>query len=196
MANETPFQITLLLSIAAFLVIRAYYRLRTGTLQFDISSSKDSKRMGIVVSILGVLAIGLLLWLISPNWMRWSALVLPEWMRWSGFALVIVGLALLTWAHQTLSASFSGNLEIREQHKLVTTGPYQWVRHPIYSAIFLWSAGLALITANWFIGLIPLTFALFFILRVPLEEKMMVEAFGNEYRAYMNRTGRVIPRLN
>lgn len=149
-----------------------------------------------VVSILGVLAIGLLLWLISPNWMRWSALVLPEWMRWSGFALVIVGLALLTWAHQPLSASFSGNLEVREQHKLVTTGPYQWVRHPIYSAIFLWSAGLALITANWFIGLIPLTFALFFILRVPLEEKMMVEAFGNEYRAYMNRTGRVIPRLN
>ncbi len=146
--------------------------------------------MRVLLLILGVLALGLLLWLINPSWMSWFALALPEWLRWSGFALVIAGLALLSWAHQTLSASFSGNLEIREQHKLVTNGPYRWIRHPIYAAIILWSAGLALITANWFIAFIPLAFALFFILRVPDEEKMMVEAFGDEYRDYMKRTGR------
>lgn len=110
MPNETPFQIALTLSIVAFLVVRVYYRLRTGTLQLDLSSSKDSKRMRMVVSILSVLALGILIWLINPDWMKWSALTLPEWVRWSGFVLNIVGLALLCWAHQTLSASFSGNL--------------------------------------------------------------------------------------
>ena len=78
MPNETPFQIILLLSIVAFLAIRMYYRLRTGTLQLDLSSSKDSGRMKILISILSVLAMGMLIWLIRPGWMRWSALALPE----------------------------------------------------------------------------------------------------------------------
>lgn len=151
--------------------------------------------MRILLVVLDSLAIGLLLWLIVPNWMSWSAVALPEWMHWSGFALVVAGLALLTRAHRTLSSSFSSNLEIREQHQLVMTGPYQWIRHPIYSAISLWSAGLALMTANWFVGLMPVAFALFFMLRVPLEEKMMVEAFGKEYMEYLNRTGDFVPRL-
>ena len=181
MQTENKFQIIALTSILAFLAIRAYYRHKTGTLQLNLSPSRDSQRLKMFVLLLSVLALGLLIWLINPGWMRWSNLALPEWMRWSGFVLVIVGLGLLSWAHQTLSTSFSGNLEIRVQHKLITAGPYQWARHPIYSAIFLWSVGLALIAANWFVGLIPAAFALFFVLRVPLEEKMMAEAFGNEY---------------
>jgi len=194
MQGETRYQIISLLSIFAFLAIRAYYRHKTGTLQLDLSTSRDSKRLRMFVVFLSVPAVGLLIWLINPDWMHWFNLGLPEWIRWSGFALVIVGLALLSWAHQTLSASFSGNLEIRAQHKMITAGPYQWVRHPIYSAIVLWSVGVALIAANWFVGLIPVAFTLFFVLRVPLEEKMMVEAFGNEYQDYMKRTGRFMPK--
>lgn len=193
--EETAYQIAVLLSIVGFLAIRVYYRRKTRTLQLDVSASKDNTRLKIFIVILGVLALGLLIWVINPGWMSWSAAILPDWLRWSGIALVGAGLALLTWAHETLSASFSGNLEIRAEHKLVTTGPYRWIRHPIYSAIVLWTAGLALLSANWFIGLIPLAFAMFFMVRVRTEEQMMVEAFGKDYQEYIQRSGRFLPRV-
>lgn len=195
MPNETPFQVTLLLSVAAFLAIRMYYRLKTGTLHLNLASSRDRKVMSQFLPILGSLFLGLFVWLVNPNWMNWFALDLPNWARWSGAAAVVVALALLTWVHQTLSANFSGNLEIRERHKLVTSGPYRRVRHPMYSAIVLWATGLSLITANWFVGFLPIAFALFFIRRAPDEERMMVEAFGDEYRNYMQRSGRFWPRI-
>lgn len=195
MQNETLFQGALVLSMVAFLAIRAYYRRKTGTLRLDVSASRDSRRMRIFLLVLGVLFVGLFVWLINPAWMSWAALPLPEWLRWVGAGVVVIALALLIWAHQTLSASFSGNLEIREQHKLITTGPYQWIRHPIYTAIMLWALGLALITANWFVACLPIAFAVFFWLRVPLEEKMMLEGFGNEYGEYLKRTARFLPGL-
>ena len=194
MPNETPFQIAALLSIVAFFAIRLYYRLRTGTLRLDAPSSRESKIIKMFLPIWGVVWLGMFIWLINPDWMSWSMLAMPEWVRWTGALIVVAALALLIWVHQTLSMSFSGTLEIREQHKLVTTGPYQWVRHPMYTAIFLWALGASLITSNWFIFLFPLAFALFFILRVPNEEKMMIETFGDEYREYMKRTGRFLPR--
>ena len=195
MITETPFQVALLLSIVAFLAIRVYYRLKTGTLHIDFTSSRDRTMMRLFVPILGVLLLGMFVWLINPSWMSVFALPLPVWVRWSGLGIVIVALSLLLWVHQTLSTSFSGNLEIREHHKLVTTGPYQRIRHPMYTAIVLWAAGLALITANGFIALLPFAFALFFMLRAPTEEKMMLEAFGETYQDYMQRTGRFGPRV-
>lgn len=195
MPNEAPFQIGLLLSVGAFLAVRAYYRRKTETLRLHLSSSRDSNMMRMFLLILSILLLGMLIWLINPDWMKWSAIALPGWVRWIGGGIVAAGLALLIWTHQTLGASFSGNLEIREQHQLVKTGPYRWVRHPMYSAIFLWATGLSLIAANWFVCLIPLAFALFFIVRVPTEEKMMLEGFGDEYRAYIKRTGRFLPRV-
>lgn len=144
--------------------------------------------------ILVVILLAMLTWLIDPGWMGWSALALPGWVRWGGVGIVIVALALLIWVYQSLGAGFSPTLEIREQQKLITSGPYQWVRHPMYTAMFLWAVGLCLITANWITVLAPVGFALFFMLRVPDEEKMMIETFGDEYRDYMKRTGRFFPR--
>ena len=195
MTNETTFQIIFFLAITAFLSIRMYYRLRTKTLQLNFTPSRDSVRMRMFLPLLGILLLGTFAWSINPRLMSWSALTVPEWLRWAGSGIVVVALGLLIWVHHTLSRSFSGNLEIRDQHKLVTRGPYRWVRHPMYSAIFLWAAGLALIAANWFIGMLPLAFGLFFAFRVPTEERMMVEAFGDDYREYMKTTGRFSPRL-
>ncbi|HMN14115.1 MAG TPA: isoprenylcysteine carboxylmethyltransferase family protein [Bellilinea sp.] len=193
--SERPFQIALLLSLLAFLAVRAYYRQKTGTLRLDFSRSQDSRMMRLFLVVLSMPALAMLAWLINPDWMWWSAVALAEGVRWIGAGMVVVGLALLIWSHQTLDTSFSGNLEVREQHKLVTTGPYHWIRHPIYSAILLWSAGLALITASWVVGLIPVAFTVFFMARVPNEERMMMEAFGDAYRANMKQTGRFLPRV-
>lgn len=195
MPNEVAFQIIVTLSMIAFLAIRLYYRLKTRTLRLELASSRDNKMMRRFLPILFILFLGILIWLLNPALMVWSALAWPAWVRWVGTVLVFVGLALLVWVHEALGANFSGNLEIREHHKLVTMGPYRWVRHPMYTAILLFVAGIALMTANWFIVLLPLAFALFFVLRAPNEEKLMVEAFGNEYQDYKKRTGRFLPRL-
>jgi protein-S-isoprenylcysteine O-methyltransferase Ste14 len=194
-STDSPFQITLLLSLVAFLAIRAYYRQKTGTLRLDVSPSRDSRTMRMFLLVLSVPALALLDWLINPEWMRWSAVALPGRVCWIGAGIVIIGLALLMWSSQTLDANFSGNLEVREQQKLVTNGPYQWMRHPIYSAILLWAMGNTLIAANWLIGLVSLAFAGFFTARVPNEERMLVAAFGDQYRAYMKHTGRFLPRV-
>ena len=87
-------------------------------------------------------------------------------------------------------------LEIRETHRLVTRGVYRYVRHPMYSAFFLWAVAQALLLANWIAGPAGLAgFGTLFALRMPREERMMKEKFGDEYRAYEARTHRIVPGI-
>ncbi len=92
-----------------------------------------------------------------------------------------------------LGKEWSPQLQLRKQHHLVTTGPYSRIRHPLYTAMMGYGASLALVTANWiFIALVVLMIGGLFA-RVPREEQMMIGEFGEEYRAYMQRTGRFWP---
>ncbi len=87
-------------------------------------------------------------------------------------------------------------MEIREEHTLVTRGIYKYMRHPMYSAHFLWAIAQALLLQNWIAGpAFLVTSVPLYLFRVPVEERMMLERFGEEYRLYMNRTGRMFPRL-
>ena len=196
MANETSFRAAAALVVVAFLAIRLYFRVQTRTLRHPLDGSQDLRAMRLFLPVLGILGLSLLVWLTNPGWLQATALWLPAWARWSGAGLAVAGLVLLAWAHQTLGTRFSGALKLQAQHQLITHGPYQWVRHPIYTAIMLVAAGIGLISANGLILALPLAFAVFFVLRVPREEAMLTSAFGGQYQAYQQRTGRFIPRLN
>jgi len=119
----------------------------------------------------------------------------PAW-RWAGAVIFAVSLVLLTWIHVMLGKNFSATLRIRLDQELVTQGPYRYVRHPMYSAIFLMIIGMGLLSANWMILLggpgfvIPIV-----IVRTPMEEEMLVRAFGERYCQYTATTGRFLPRL-
>jgi protein-S-isoprenylcysteine O-methyltransferase Ste14 len=102
---------------------------------------------------------------------------------------------LWTWTQTALGRFWSANLMLREKHRLITTGPYAKIRHPLYLAMIGWSAGLALVAANWVFLALALVVSSVFILRVPREEQMLLDQFGEEYRSYMDRTGSVFPRL-
>ncbi len=81
-------------------------------------------------------------------------------------------------------------------YALVTNGPYRFIRHPMYAAIFLIGIGISLHSANWIVALaylLPVTGMYLF--RISDEEEMMIEQFGDEYREYMRRTGRLVPKL-
>jgi protein-S-isoprenylcysteine O-methyltransferase Ste14 len=111
-----------------------------------------------------------------------------------GTAIMSGALWLLWRSHKDLGHNFSPSLQLREGHTLVTGGVYQGIRHPIYAAIWLWGIGQALLLQNRIAGWAGLVLFLpLYLLRVPREERMMLEQFGDAYRDYMSRTGRVIP---
>ena len=120
----------------------------------------------------------------------------PVWLRLVGGAVFLVGDFLYVWTHKTLGRNWSPVLEIMENHTLVTTGPYRYVRHPMYAAALVIFLGMSLLSANW---LVALTWTggpiLVFACRIGAEEAMMIEEFGDRYLEYMKHTGRLFPIL-
>jgi len=107
-----------------------------------------------------------------------------------------MALFLLWRSHADLGLNWSATLRIRQEHSLVTDGIYRHIRHPMYAAHLLWAIAQGLLLENWLAGWVFLvTFVPLYLLRVTKEEKMMLEQFGLEYRLYISRTGRIIPRI-
>jgi protein-S-isoprenylcysteine O-methyltransferase Ste14 len=194
MPDETPLRVGLILALGAFFSVRVYYRVKTRTLGKGSFPQDNKVVLAVLLSSLVLTFSVILTWLRNPGWTKWSALSLPGSLRWTGAVLSLAAAPLLMWVHHALGASYSAKLEIR-QHTLVTAGPYRWVRHPMYSTILLWTVGLSLTVANWLTFFLPVAFALFAILRVPNEERMMIETYGEAYREYVKHTGRFLPTL-
>ena len=98
--------------------------------------------------------------------------------------------------HRALGRNWSVSLDVRENHQLVTDGIYRRVRHPMYSAFWLWAIAQALLLPNWVAGFSGLVgFGILFFGRIAREERMMLEMFGDSYRAYTARTDRIFPRI-
>jgi protein-S-isoprenylcysteine O-methyltransferase Ste14 len=105
-----------------------------------------------------------------------------------------LGLWLFHWSHADLGTNWSITLEVREKHQLVTHGVYRWVRHPMYLALFIYSAGQALALPNWLAGpSYGVAMALLFAFRVGPEERLMLEEFGQDYEVYRATTKRLVP---
>ena len=112
----------------------------------------------------------------------------------AGIAFLAAGLWLFYRAHADLGSFWSVTLEVRENHRLISHGVYRRVRHPMYSALFLYSVGQAFVVPNWVAGPSYLiSFGILFAFRMRAEEQMMVETFGDEYVTYMAKTKRLLP---
>ena len=106
-----------------------------------------------------------------------------------------VSLPLLYWVHHSLGAYFSARLVLQPEHAIIQNGPYQWVRHPMYSVGFLYLIGAGLLSSSWIIALTPtLSFAVLVWMRIQ-DEETMLSNFSDEYTSYMKRTGRFLPKL-
>lgn len=144
--------------------------------------------------------LGVLVWTFAPRWMEWSNLPLPNWVRWTGLGLGIFAVILNAWSHKTLSqklgADFDPAMRLLKVPALVMEGPYARMRHPIYLAFLLMQTALLLLTSNWLIGFSGLAIIISVIaIRVPEEEKLLIEQFGEQYHNYMKHSGSLLPKL-
>ncbi|MCE9619174.1 MAG: isoprenylcysteine carboxylmethyltransferase family protein [Planctomycetes bacterium] len=111
-----------------------------------------------------------------------------------GVVCFAIGLWLFHRSHADLGTNWSVTLQVREHHQLITQGVYRRIRHPMYTAIFLYSIGQALVLPNWIAGPSYLvTFGILFAFRLREEERMMLDEFGEPYAAYMAKTKRLVP---
>lgn len=112
-----------------------------------------------------------------------------------GYLTGAASLVMFYLTHKALGRNWSVSLQLRDDHKLVTEGVYARIRHPMYTAFWLWAIAQALLLPNWIAGFSGLVgFGALYALRVGPEEQLMIDQFGDEYRAYMARTGRLLPK--
>jgi protein-S-isoprenylcysteine O-methyltransferase Ste14 len=114
---------------------------------------------------------------------------------WLGVILVAAGLGFSFWARQHLGRNWSGTVEVKQDHQLICTGPYQFVRHPIYTGILIAFLGTAIVIGQWHGVLAALIAFGSFWRKLALEERFMRETFGSAYEEYRARTAALISYL-
>jgi protein-S-isoprenylcysteine O-methyltransferase Ste14 len=149
--------------------------------------------------LMGLPALGMfilpLIYVQTP-WLDFADYYLPSWAGWIGVAIFALSIWLLWRSHADLARNWSPRLEILDSHSLVTDGVFRHIRHPMYAAHLLWGIAQVFLLQNWIAGFSMLvTFLPGYFYRTRVEERMMIEHFGDEYRSYMEHTGRVFPRL-
>ncbi len=196
MQDEQVFRVILILGFAIVFPVALYHRLKAAALKDKLDRREEGLFILLTLRPIALASIiGLLAYVINPARMAWSSVALPLWLRWCGVGLGVLAAALLIVVFRTLGTNITDTVVTRARHTLVTSGPYRWVRHPFYVAFALAMTANSVVTANWFLALTGfLAFGLI-VIRTRKEEEKLIEKFGDEYRSYMERTGRFIPRL-
>ena len=195
--NENIFRILAALTFFTSVGISSYYRRKadrdTGE---KISRKADGTIFMTLIKIGGlVLWLSPLVYLINPAWMAWSKIGLPEWVRWLGTVLGVLCTLGIYWLFSSIGSGITPTSATRKEHQLVTSGPYHWVRHPLYTVGSSMFIAFGMMADNRFIATLGILAFIGMALRTPKEEANLIEKFGDEYREYMKRTGRFLPKF-
>lgn len=191
---ELVAKIIWLLFIVAWGVIRYRPNVKSRKTAKSVVSRTLKERFSMVISAVGLGYIPLV-WIFT-DFLDHFDYTQNTMLLVMGAGLLLVSLRLFRLTHKALGKMWSHSLDLREGHKLVTSGIYEKVRHPMYTAFWVWAIGAAFLLPNWIAGFSGLIgFGTLFFLRVGQEEEMMKAEFGDEYEAYMKRTKKVFPGI-
>jgi protein-S-isoprenylcysteine O-methyltransferase Ste14 len=195
--NENIFRILAALILFTGVGISIYFRRKADRDSGEkLLRSADGTPMMMFIRIFGLaLWLSPLVYLINPAWMAWSKIGLPEWTRWLGVGLGLLCVAGIYWLFSSIGSGITPVSATRKEHKLSTNGIYRWVRHPLYSIGSTFIVSFGLIADIWLIILFGVLAFIAMAVRTPKEEANLIEKFGDEYREYMKRTGRFLPKF-
>jgi protein-S-isoprenylcysteine O-methyltransferase Ste14 len=174
--------------------IRFPYAKEYRKLAFRVDRFTNTEKIVLFIAFLGNIFIPVL-YIIEPVFGS-ADYHSPSWVGWAGVVVLSCSIWVFWRSHADLGKSWSPTLQIMEDHQLKTHGVYRFMRHPMYASMWLLAVAQALLLNNWIAGLSGLVgFLPLYLIRVPREEEMMIEHFGDAYKTYMNNTGRIIPRF-
>jgi protein-S-isoprenylcysteine O-methyltransferase Ste14 len=161
-----------------------------------VSRRVDGTAMMTVIKLFGlVLWFSPLVYLVNPAWMTWSKIGLPESVRWLGVGLGVLCVMGIYWLFSSIGSGITPTSATRKEHTLVTSGPYRWVRHPLYTIGSSMFVAFGMMADNWFVAALGILAFIAMAVRTPKEEANLIEKFGDEYSEYMKTTGRFLPYL-
>jgi protein-S-isoprenylcysteine O-methyltransferase Ste14 len=189
-----PWNVVFFAGFAIYFWIRHVFLQRTKNEKKAVSKFDRSEKI-LLASMFPPVILLPLLYLFMPL-LEFADYRLPEVVPRLGAVIMGASLWLFWRSHTDLGQNWSVSLEIRKKHELVTQGVYRYIRHPMYASIWLWGIAQGMLLQNWLAGwsVVPV-FAVMYFLRTPREEQMMCETFGEQYRDYMRKTGRLFPRI-
>ncbi|MBK8617730.1 MAG: isoprenylcysteine carboxylmethyltransferase family protein [Anaerolineales bacterium] len=195
--NENIFRILAAIILLTGMGISSYFRIKADKETGEkISRKVDGSVMMNIIRFFGIILwLSPFVYLINPAWMAWSKIGLPEWVRWLGIGMAIVSDVLLYWLFSSIGSGISPTSATRREHKLSTSGPYRWVRHPLYTVGSMLFISFGMMADNWFVAALGILAFIAMAKRTPQEEANLIEKFGDEYREYMKHTGRFLPKL-
>ena len=194
MTSDQLFRILILVTLAANATISIYFRRQADKQGGQLDPTGNRVLLFLRLGALVVLG-PLIGFLINTDWMGWARYSSPDWLRWIGFALTTISIPGLYWLFSTIGKNISPTHATRENHQLITDGPYRFVRHPLYTVGFTIFLGIGLMATMWWLllGLVILSVVIAW--RTGREEENLLQKFGEEYRTYMKRTGRYLPKF-
>jgi Putative protein-S-isoprenylcysteine methyltransferase len=195
--NENLFRILAALVLFSAMGISVYFRRKADRESGEkISRKVDGTILMTIIRIGGlVLWLSPFVYLINPRWMAWSKLGLPDGVRWLGVFIGLLCVAGIYWLFSSIGSGITPTSATREKHTLVTSGPYRWVRHPLYTIGSAMFVAFGMMADSWFIAALGILTFILMAIRTPKEEANLIAKFGDEYREYMKHTGRFLPKL-
>ena len=164
-----------------------------GTKKTEVTEARPSR-------LLRLLLLAVMFTLLLTGRFRFGALAwrfVPEypWTRWAGIFITATGIALAAWARHHLGANWSDKVALKIDHQLIRSGPYAFLRHPIYSGVLLAVAGTALAVGEWrgIVVLVVMTVNYWF--KAAREDRILSGKFGDAFEEYRRRAGFLMPRL-
>jgi len=198
MKPEIIFRFLFILAFLAMLSIRIYFQSKVlrEPRKVDYREGALSLAAGSVAALVTIVFGAE--YILSPGTFAFAYWIpLPSWLRWIGAIMLTTGIILLASAHTHLGRSFHSLIVTKQDQTFVDSGPYRWIRHPIYTAYLINYAGGGLLAGNWVLTFVPvLMFGMLVAIRVGREEQVLIDQFGEPYIDYMQRTGRLIPKIN
>lgn len=149
----------------------------------------------VIRPLLGMVFYGALLdWLVPGARLPWATLPLGATVRWAGGAVGFAASLLLWRSVVALGRNYRGGVGLWNDHELVVSGPYRWIRHPIYTGFVLAMLGVTALSASWLVGVSGLALTILVpVLRIPREEAELAERFGPAFLEYRARTAAFLP---